>query len=351
MLENSHGPGTPRRSRDEILDLFRACRAKLGRTPGQNSFFKMARIGSGDVGYYWPRYSALVREAGAQPNEFQLSLPDEEVFLDYARVCLKLGKIPTRGELRIAERELATKTSRVYSRFGTIGEFDERFRLWLEGSSADLKAVLRLPGWRTPASQAEITIEEDVQVRSGEGPGLHLYLPYLLQYLGVLARGERPPFESSELHVNTLFERRTAEAFRCLGFEIASFGQGTGRNADVVALARRERFAVIIDAKVRSGGYVLGTEDRKFLEYARSHGGKLQREGFEKIYFVVVAPSFKERDLEKLTEALSDSPIRSVNLLSASALMRLVEESIRERATFKLADLERQFFRNKIISE
>jgi len=30
--------------------------------------------------------------------------------------------------------------------------------------------------------------------------------------------------------------------------------------------------------------------------------------------------------------------------------MRLVEESIQERATFELANLERQFFRNKIIS-
>jgi hypothetical protein len=44
-----------------------------------------------------------------------------------------------------------------------------------------------------------------------------------------------------------------------------------------------ERFAVIIDAKVRSAGYVLGTEDRKFLEYARSHGAELQRQGFEKV--------------------------------------------------------------------
>lgn len=44
-----------------------------------------------------------------------------------------------------------------------------------------------------------------------------------------------------------------------------------------------ERFAVIIDAKLRSAGYVLGTEDRKFLEYARSHGAELQRQGFEKV--------------------------------------------------------------------
>src|SRR5206468_1613211 len=100
--------------------------------------------------------------------------------------------------------------------------------------------------------------------------------------------GERPPFEPGEQPVATMFERRTADAFRCLGFEISQLGQGTGRNADVLALAPRDRFAVIIDAKVRSAGYVLGTEDRKFLEYARSHGAELQRQGFDKIYFVVV---------------------------------------------------------------
>jgi len=63
----------------------------------------------------------------------------------------------------------------------------------------------------------------------------------------------------------------------------------------------------------------------------------------------VVAPSFKKGDLEKLTAALADSPIRSVGLMSVSALMRIVEESIRERAKFDLGEVERQIFRNKII--
>lgn len=174
-------------------------------------------------------------------------------------------------------------------------------------------------------------------------------MPASLQYLDVLARGDRPPFDLSEQPVSTIFERRTADAFRSLGFEISQLGQGTGRNADALALAPRERFAVIIDAKVRSAGYILGTEDRKFLEYAQKHGAELQRQGFEKAYFVVVGSSFKEGDLPKLTRALSASPIRSANLLTASALMRLVEDSIRNRSKFSLGDFERQLFANKII--
>ena len=117
-----------------------------------------------------------------------------------------------------------------------------------------------------------------------------------------------------------------------------------------MALAPRERFAVINDAKVRSAGYVLGTEDRKFLEYARNHGTELQRQGFENLYFVIVGSAFKDGDLRKLTDALSASSIRSANLLTASALMRLVEDSIRDRSKFSLSDFERQLFAHKIIA-
>jgi hypothetical protein len=49
---------------------------------------------------------------------------------------------------------------------------------------------------------------------------------------------------------------------------------------------------LILDAKVRSNGYVLGTEDRKFLDYAVKHGLELQKQGFDKIYLAVVGPSF-----------------------------------------------------------
>ncbi len=165
----------------------------------------------------------------------------------------------------------------------------------------------------------------------------------------MLARGEQPPFEASDLSVSTQFERRTADAFRCLGLEIRQLGQGTGRNADVIAIAPRERFAVIIDAKVRANGYALGTEDRKFLDYAVNHGKELQREGFENLYFVVVGPSFRESDLTRLTEYLSESPIRSDAMVTARSLLKLVEESIRERSHFTLADLDKKLFGNKII--
>jgi hypothetical protein len=150
---------------------------------------------------------------------------------------------------------------------------------------------------------------------------------------------------------NTAFERRCADAFRCLGFEVESLGQGRGRKADCLALARQESFGVIIDAKVRQNGYVLGTEDRKFLEYAVTHARELQRNGIPKVYFVIIGSEFRESDLTKLTKYLTEAPIRSVDFITAKALMRMVEESIEHRHKFRLLELDEMLFGNKIISE
>lgn len=108
------------------------------------------------------------------------------------------------------------------------------------------------------------------------------FLPSSLQCLDVLARGEMPSCESSDLSVSTLFERRTADAFQSLGFEMQPLGQGTGRNPDSIALANKERYAILIDAKVRANGYTLGTEDRKFLEYALKPRQRVAAPGLRK---------------------------------------------------------------------
>lgn len=335
-----------RRSRDEIIELFRACQAKLGRAPGHEVFRKETGVKLSEVGYYWPTFGKLVKEVGGDVNEFTTRLPDDVVFREYAQVCLKLGKIPTDRELRITQRELKTRTHSVRTRDGTMGAFLEKFSLWLSSTDDEFKAILDFDGWPDRSGDAPIETKTANDIHQ---PQLHPFLPGCLQYLEVLARGEMPPFESPDLSTSTLFERRVSDAFRCLGFEVSQLGQGTGRKADSIATAQKERFALIIDAKVRANGYALGTEDRKFLEYAVKHGKALQTQGFDKIYLVVVAPSFRESDLKQLAEYLSDSPLRGISMITTRALMRMVEESIRNRSQFSLSDFGKQIFGNKII--
>src|SRR6266446_4094144 len=76
-----------RRSREEIIDLFRTCQATLGKTPGIAVFCKLTGVKRSEVDYFWTRPSKLTLEAGGNPNKFASRLPDEEVFQEYARVC------------------------------------------------------------------------------------------------------------------------------------------------------------------------------------------------------------------------------------------------------------------------
>lgn len=343
-----------RKTKQEIIDLLRAVAAKEGDDVGLTRFCKIAGLNKAEVDYYFPDFGSLRRSIGLAPNSPNERLADDVGFEDYAKVCLHFGKIPNVRELRILTRELKTRTGHVYSREtnGIVG-FQSKFRAWLPESSEEFKKILSFAGWSDGRRgwSGDRRIPENMDENSSKftGPLLHPYLPGLLQNLDVLAKGEIPPFENLDSTAAIIFERRTAEAFRCLGFEVQPLGQGSGRKADALACAPKQRVALIIDAKVRSNGYVLGTEDRKFLEYVSAHGKDMQKKGYEQIYFVVVGSSFRQSDLDKLAAYLSASCIRSIAMITARALMRIVEESIRDRARFALDEFCQEIFGNKII--
>jgi hypothetical protein len=332
-----------RLSRDEIIERYRACVTKLGTAPGLAVFCKTAGVAQADVLYHFPRVGDLTRDAGFTANVFRTAHPDTEVFTDYARVCLHLKKIPARGELRIATRDLGTRTHGVYDRFGSISEFDRRFREWLESGPEEFKAILAFPGWKRTGGLKSATERAPLLA-------VRPFLPAGLQYLDALARGELPPGELSDSPVSLQFERKCGDAFQALGFEVRQLGQGKGRAPDVLAVTRRFNYGVIVDAKVRREGYKLGTQDRTFHEYVVRYSLQLKEEGVEKVYLGVIASRFHEFDHGKLVEYLSGSAIRGVTFFSALALMRLVEESIRDRATFTLGDFEKMLFGGRVLT-
>src|SRR6266705_170681 len=176
-----------RRSRQEILELFQACQSKLGRTPGAPAFLKTGGVKNSEVLYYWPSHGALAKEAGGQPNKFKGRLDDNVVFEGYAKICLHVGKVPSRGEYRIAERDLNTQTHSVYTREGSIRAFREKFRAWLPSARDELKVILAFTGWPDAPLPPKAAAK-----RACPEPHLHPFLPACLQYLEVLARGEAP---------------------------------------------------------------------------------------------------------------------------------------------------------------
>ncbi|HJT34597.1 MAG TPA: hypothetical protein VJ783_21385, partial [Pirellulales bacterium] len=114
-------------------------------------------------------------------------------------------------------------------------------------------------------------------------------------------------------------------------------------------LAPADRFGVILDAKVRRDGYTLGTDDRQFCEYAARHSRELAQSGIDRVYFAVIGAGFRQHDLENLAQLMAAEPIRSVCFIEAHALMQLVSDSIGQRDRFRLLEIDRLLFGNKII--
>lgn len=282
------------RSREEILEKYRSCAEKLGRPPGRNIFERMAGIKLWEVSYYWPNSTALAQEAGLLPNSMVTAIPEDQLLEAYSRICLQIKRVPSSNQLRIATRELDSFSHSSYTRpYGSVPALQKRFKEWIENERPEFSEILKYNGW-SQTRRASTADSASIEPQTKSRP----FLPTVLQGLDRLSRGEKFFLHSDE-NVNTAFERRCADAFRCLGFEVEPLGQDRGRKADCLALARQESFGVIIDAKVRQDGYSLGTEDRKFLEYAVTHARELQRNGIPKVYFVIVGSEFRENDLNK----------------------------------------------------
>jgi len=261
---------------------------------------------------------------------------------------------PTAGSMADAAAVVVERTVRQHPgdvRFLNVGVrvIDRQQRLWPRGDVAEHdSAAPSRDGLGRPSSSGAAT--------------RFPFLPAGLCDLADLARGVRNATERNategvayrgdgdeEKPASLLFEERCADAFRSLGFVVKELGQGCGRTADCLALAPADRFGLVLDAKVRSAGYTLGTDDRQFCDYATRHGRELVQSGIDRIYFVVIGSGFRRHDLENLAGYMAAEPVRSVSFLEAHALMRLVNDSIQHRDTFRLADLEGLFFGNKII--
>lgn len=328
-----------RRSKQEILELYQACMQETGESPGESRFCKWATLGRHDIFYHWPRYSDLVVEAGGQPNDFTLKSSDLDLFNNYARVCLHFKKIPTGRELRIADRSLGTKTGPIRDK---KEEFLPRFRNWLMNEAPpEYKTILDFPGWEiSSGSVLRASTNNIATAPSSALQKIHPFLPACLLNLPALARNENP---DSNDKASLVFEHRCADAFRALGFEVTDLGQGKGRSADCLAVARADGYAIIVDAKAYADGYSLKTEDRKFKEYVERHTREMQRLHIKRCYLCIVSSSFRSPDIEKLGAALTTSAIKGFSLWTAKYLMDVVEQSIAQRHEFSLENLEKEF--------
>lgn len=126
------------------------------------------------------------------------------------------------------------------------------------------------------------------------------------------------------------FEKKVAEVFKLLDFDVEELGQGTGRNPDAILRFRSENIAFIVDAKAYSNGYSLGLDDRAIREYIHYYCPILDKQGYKKIGFIIVCNSFKSDFNSLINDLTWNTPIKRFILLTTDALLHLLAYKIKD---------------------
>jgi len=160
------------------------------------------------------------------------------------------------------------------------------------------------------------------------------YIPPIVSVLPDLAQNTdemQDIAEETGQAVEMLFEDRLAKSLRMLGYTVDERGQGTGRNPDGVATARRHNYAIIYDAKVRQDGSRFSTGDeRQFRDYIDAEVGRLRGQGFRNVYFAVFSSTFDSDRPDAVRRLKIETDIQEVRLIGAETLLELLETRLRD---------------------
>lgn len=336
----------------KLIEAVRVCAARDGSAPGIRRFAQELGVGRHVFqGILWPSWGAFLAEAGFPAGVMAEAVSDDDLLRNLAALTRQHGRFPSFAQLRFAHQsnpEIPTERT-FRRRFRGLAEMLAGLREWTASKPeyADVAALL--------AASARIGRRTKVGSVGAEGSTQQMvdsYMPPVIACLPALAGGD-PGIERQckdlGLEPSVELERRSAIALRMLGLEVEVLGQGAGRVADGIARCSFGRWAVVFDAKVRRGGFVMGTEDRKFRDYIERHGSDLERQGFSSVYFAVVSSSFDEGDVAKAREVVRLTKAKAFVLLEAAALCALVEAKLRGRVQVDAATLERLFAVSGII--
>src|SRR5258708_21935734 len=158
---------------------------------------------------------------------------------------------------------------------------------------------------------------------------------------------------SSGTTLDRALEKSINAAFTVLGFETQLLGQGMGRVPDGQAIAVNESYAILWDAKARTDGYSMGTDDRAIRQYIETQSRVLKRgRGVRNIYYLIISSSFSD-DFDDLIRSLKmETNVDDVCLLEAKALVAMVDQKLRAPLTVSLGPdgIQRLFSSNGIIT-
>ncbi|MCX6952832.1 MAG: hypothetical protein NTV51_11800 [Verrucomicrobia bacterium] len=305
---------------------YQAIREKIGRKPSASEFYRESNISPRKLEsiYGGKAFGKLVVECGDQPEEFVKPKSELRKILEtWGKLARELQTPPVGAEW--SQRRLAPTVDGIRKIHGIkwplmANEFLREF-----GSDAEWQDVVAL----IPRTTTDVAV-----ARSRPDSVPHFvsqFLPPIVADLAVLSESEETAND---------FEKKVSLVFQLLSFEVTPMGQGTGRNPDAIAKAPQEHFVLLIDAKARNESYVMGTEDRKFIEYIRHHQPTLVREGYRKIYFVIVSSRFSGRDASSITRVKQETQIPVVEI-RADQLLRLLAFKVENPLQFDRSKFEK----------
>lgn len=124
-------------TKDFILsEIKRVAAQSRGSPPGREKFAKITGIKQAQwYGRYWSRWGDALKEAGFDPNEFQLPHNEENILGKIAQLARELGRFPVTAELRMKAR--ADKSFPSHGVYDKLGPKPERVRKVLDWCRAN----------------------------------------------------------------------------------------------------------------------------------------------------------------------------------------------------------------------
>jgi hypothetical protein len=175
------------------------------------------------------------------------------------------------------------------------------------------------------------------------------YVPPIVGILPRMARNEEELSEvakRSGITIERAFEKNINAAFTMIGYETKLLGQGKGRVPDGQALSSDSSYAILWDAKVRGGGYSMGTDDRTIREYVTTQSRELKRrQWLRNIYYLIISGSFNDDFDDTIRGIKMETDVSEVILLEAEALVAIVDAKLRapQQVTLGPEGLQRLF--------
>jgi hypothetical protein len=183
------------------------------------------------------------------------------------------------------------------------------------------------------------------------------YVPPIVAVIPTLALND-PELQEVARRTGTTVERALEKsinaAFTLLGYETRLLGQGKGRVPDGEAIAVNDQYAILWDAKARTDGYRMGTDDRIIRQYIETQSRSLKRgRGIRNIYYLIISSSFSD-EFDDLRSGLKmETDVNEVCLLEATALVAIVNQYLRAPLTVSRGSdgIQRLFSDGGLITE